>query len=172
MQNDLSCLLIINLILMKISNIIILLAAIVCISCDTQKVAVNNDEKAYNPQLAQEVGADEYGMKSYVIAFLKSGPNRPTDQQKSAELQAAHLANIKRMAQEGSLIVAGPFLDDGDIRGIYIFNVTTTEEAEVLTATDPAIKAGSLVMELHPWYGSAGLMKVPELHLQVAKTQF
>ena len=58
------------------------------------------------------------------------------------------------------------------MRGIYIFNVETIEEAKKLTETDPAIKAGSLIMELHEWYGSAGLMAVPEIHEKVQKVSF
>jgi hypothetical protein len=48
-------------------------------------------------------------------------------------------------------------MDGGEVRGIYIFDVQTIEEARKLTASDPAVKAGTLVMELHPWYGSAAL---------------
>lgn len=114
--------------------------------------------------LARQLGADEYGMSQYVMAFLKAGPNRDRTPAEAAELQKAHLANISRMAAEGSLVLAGPFMDNGEIRGIYIFNVQTIEEARKLTATDPAIQAGSLVMELHPWYGSAALKKVTEIH--------
>ena len=115
----------------------------------------------YDSVLARKVGADEYGMKTYVLAFLKRGPNRSQDSLEAARLQRAHLDNIQRLAKEKKLIIAGPFLDDGDIRGIYIFDVRTIEEAEALTATDPSIHAGRLVMELHPWYGSAAL---PILH--------
>lgn len=123
----------------------------------------------YNKELADSLGADAYGMKPYVMAFLKSGPNRSRDSLTRANLQKAHLANITRMAEEGKLLLAGPFLDQGDIRGIYIFNVETIEEAEELTKTDPAIQAGSLIMELHPWYGSAALMQLNELHQKIAK---
>ncbi|WP_157593110.1 YciI family protein [Rufibacter tibetensis] len=56
------------------------------------------------------------------------------------------------MAADGKLTLAGPFLDNGDVRGIFIFNVNTIEEAEV----DPAVKAGRLIMESHPWYGQKG----------------
>jgi hypothetical protein len=63
-------------------------------------------------------------------------------------------------------------MDDSDIRGIYIFDVTSIEEAQKLTATDPAIKAGSLIMELRPWYGSAALMKVNEIHETIAAKAF
>ena len=115
------------------------------------------------------MGADEYGMKIYVMAFLKAGPNRLKDSAARAELQQAHLKNIMRLADEGKLIVAGPFLDNQDIRGIFIFNVRTVEEAKTLTETDPAIKAGSLIMELHPWYGSAALVEAYRLHKKVEK---
>ena len=123
----------------------------------------------YNAELAKEVGADDYGMRQYVMAFLKAGPNRSQDSLEAANLQRAHLDNITRLAEAGKLVLAGPFMDDGEIRGIYIFDVKTTEEAEALTATDPAIQAGRLEMELHPWYGSAAIMKINELHEQVAK---
>ena len=96
----------------------------------------------FDEVLAMELGADEYGMAQYVMAFLKAGPNRLQDSTARIELQAAHLANIKRMADAGQLVLAGPFLDGGDIRGIYIFAVESVEAAEELTSTDPAIQAG------------------------------
>lgn len=68
------------------------------------------------------------------------------------------------------LALAGPFFGEGELRGIYIFDVTTVAAAKALTETDPAIKAGSLVMELVPWYGSAALMEVNQIHNVIAKT--
>lgn len=103
-------------------------------------------------------------MRKYVMAFLKAGPNRLTDSAARMQLQMAHLKNIGRLAAEGKLVVAGPFMDDQEIRGIFIFNCETVEEARKLTETDPAIQAGSLTMELHPWYGSAALMEVVAIH--------
>lgn len=139
--------------------------------CKDEKMFETTRESAYDSTYAKQLGADDYGMKSYVMAFLKKGPNRDQDSATRSDLQRAHLDNITRLANEGKLVMAGPFLDDGDIRGIYIFNVTTVEEAEKLTNSDPAIKAGSLVMELHPWYGSAGLMEVNEIHKKIAKVK-
>jgi uncharacterized protein YciI len=127
---------------------------------------------AYDSLLATRLGADEIGMKKYVMAFLKKGPNRSQDSTTRANLQNAHLKNIQRLANEGKLVVAGPFLDDQDIRGIYVFNVETVEEAQLLTETDPAIKAGSLIMDLHPWYGSAALMEITNIHKKIAKKSF
>ena len=118
----------------------------------------------YDAALAARLGADEYGMHRYVIAFLKAGPNRGQSEEEAQALQRAHLANIERMANEGTLVLAGPFLDDGPLRGIYVFKVDTVEEARALTATDPAIQAGRLEMELHPWYGSAALQEITAIH--------
>jgi len=124
----------------------------------------------YDSALARKTGADEYGMKHYVVAFLKEGSVKITDTAKRAQLMQAHLKNIGRMAKEGSLVIAGPFLDNSAFAGIYIFNVSTVEEARKLTSTDPAVKAGVFDMELHPWYGSAALMQVTPLHYTIQKT--
>ena len=129
------------------------------------------ENKEYNAALANELKADDYGMKKYVMAFLKRGPNRDQDSVTKANLQRAHLDNITTLANAGKLVLAGPFLDDGEIRGIYIFNVQSIEEARALTSTDPAIKAGSLVMDLKEWYGSAALVFINEQHKRVAENE-
>ncbi|AFK03614.1 YCII-related protein [Emticicia oligotrophica DSM 17448] len=122
--------------------------------------------------LVAELNPDEYGMKNYVMALLKKGPLRSMiDSVTAINLQKAHMENIGRLADEGKLVVAGPFTDDTDLKGIYIFDVKTIEEAQKLCETDPAIKAGSLMMELHPWYGSAAMLKIPELHRKIAQKQ-
>jgi uncharacterized protein YciI len=141
---------------------ILLLLAIITLGFNC--FAQTSSKPVYNAALAKKLGADKYGMKKYVIAFLKDGPTQIKDSVARAKLQNAHLKNIMRLAAEGKLIVAGPFLDDQPIRGIFIFNVETVEEAKILTETDPAIKAGELTMELHPWYGSAALMEVVNIH--------
>lgn len=102
------------------------------------------------------------------MALLKRGSNRSTDKATVAKLMRAHLDNIKRLAAAGVLVLAGPFLDQGELRGIYIFKVKTVEEARKLTETDPAIKAGSLIMELHPWYGSAALQELNTIHRSIS----
>jgi uncharacterized protein YciI len=124
-------------------------------------------QTTYDAALAKKLKADEYGMRTYVMAFLKAGPNRNRPAEEARKLQRAHLDNINRLAAEGKLVLAGPFADDGPIRGIYIFDVPTVAEAEALTRSDPAIQAGSLAMELHPWYGSAALMMVNEVHERI-----
>ncbi len=123
----------------------------------------------YDAALAKKLGADDYGMRQYVMAFLKDGPNRLTDSVQRAALQKAHLKNIIRLANEGKLLIAGPFLDGKEVEGIFIFNVSSVEEAKALTESDPAIKAGSLVMELRPWYGSAALVALFDIHKKLEK---
>lgn len=139
-------------------------------SCQKQAIqqTLFTNDTTYNAEMAKKLGADDYGMKEYVMAFLKAGPNRSQDSTEAARLQKSHLDNIVRLANQGKLVMAGPFMDNGDIRGIYIFNVSTLEEARALTETDPAIQSGRLVMELHPWYGSAALQILNNLHKKVS----
>ncbi|MEN8125395.1 MAG: YciI family protein [Bacteroidota bacterium] len=129
------------------------------------------DNKEFNAKLAKELKADDYGMKKYVIAFLKKGSNRSQDSITKAKLQRAHLDNITKMADEGILVLAGPFLDEGELRGIYIFNVETVEEAKKLTESDPLIQSGGLIMELHPWYGSAATQEIGKIHKTIQKKE-
>lgn len=148
----------------------IILFILVLVSCKT----VENDRmdngvvtSEYDSLLAAELGADSYGMKTYVMAFLMRGDSVAADSTTAAKLQRAHLDNITRLAENGSLILAGPFMDEDDFRGIYIFNVSSIDEARELTRSDPAIRAGVLKMELHRWYGSAALQKLNEIHSSI-----
>ena len=109
--------------------------------------------------LAQAPGADEYEMTTYQVGFLRKGPNwTPVgDSAELKALQAAHLAHIGKMAETGKLILAGPFADGGDLRGLFIFRVDSLEEAKALAEQDPAVKAGRLVIEWHPWYAAKNI---------------
>jgi uncharacterized protein YciI len=135
----------------------------------TLAAAAAQAQSGYDAALAARLKADDNGMRTYVMALLKAGPNRDRPREEAQRLQAAHRANINRLAAEGKLVLAGPFADDGVLRGIYVFDVSTVAEAEALTRTDPAIQAGQLVMELHPWYGSAALLMVNEIHPKLEK---
>ena len=95
------------------------------------------------------------------LGFLKKGANRKEGDGETPqvqELQKAHLANINRLAELKKLIVAGPFGDDGNLRGIFVFRVASLQEAQELSATDPMIKIGRLVLELHPWRVPEGIL--------------
>ncbi|HEX3109992.1 MAG TPA: YciI family protein [Thermoanaerobaculia bacterium] len=125
----------------------------------------------FDAELAKRLGADERGMKMYVLCILKTGPKDAELKGKDRdEVFAGHFANIGRLADEGKLAVAGPFgKNDRSWRGLYIFNVPTVEEAEKLVVLDPAVKAGVFVYELTPWYGSAAMMTVTETHKRLQK---
>ena len=129
------------------------------------------DGHAFDPELAKKLGADERGMRMYVLCILKTGPKDAEikgDERKA--IFAGHFANIGRLADEGKLAVAGPFgKNDKNFRGLYIFNVTTIEEAEKLVVLDPAVKAGVFVPDLTLWYGSAAMLTVNETHQRIAK---
>lgn len=95
------------------------------------------------------------------LAFLKKGPNRKEgdgDTPQVQELQKAHIANIERLAKLGKIVAAGPFGDEGDLRGIFVFRVSSLEEAQELCNTDPMIKVGRLAAELHPWQVPEGIL--------------
>ena len=91
-------------------------------------------------------------IKQYWFVMLTKGSNRNQDSATAAKIQEEHLANINRLYNEGKLKVAGPFGDDSDWRGIFIFDVATKEETEQLLQSDAAIKSGRLNYEIHPWY--------------------
>lgn len=99
---------------------------------------------------------EKYEMKTYYLVFLKKGPNRSQDSVTTHKLQEQHIAHLDKMANEGKLDICGPLLENGDIRGICIYNVTTKEEAEKLANQDPMIKAGRLIAEIHPFYSAKG----------------
>lgn len=100
-------------------------------------------------------------MSSVYFGFLKKGPNRKDgdgDTPEIQELQKAHIANINRLAQLKKLVVAGPFGDEGQLRGIFVFRVDSLQEAQDLAATDPMIKIDRLRIELHPWNVPEGVL--------------
>lgn len=136
-----------------------------------QSVEKPTKKPKFDAKLAKKLGADERGMKMYVMCILKTG-------QKDAEIKgkerddifAGHFANISNLADQGKLAVAGPFeKNDRTYRGLYIFNVATIADAEKLVVLDPAVKAGVFVPELTLWYASAALMTIPETHKKLQK---
>lgn len=167
---------------MKTAIIAVLLTAslstIRALAEETSKPAASTEPTpavtpAFDAELARKTGADEHGMRQYVLVILKTGPTPETDPEKRKAMFAGHMANIRRLADEGKLAVAGPFGKNEDgWRGLFVFAVSDIEAAKALTATDPVIIQGEMVAEYHPWYGSAAMMLVPELSKRVAKASF
>lgn len=124
---------------------------------------------AYDEALAKSLGADERGMRSYVLVILKTGPTRVPDGPERKAMFQGHFENITRLANEGKLAVAGPLDGVDGWRGLYIFAVSDIEEAKKLVATDPVIQKGEMVAEYHKHYGSAALMTVSATHDRIVK---
>jgi uncharacterized protein YciI len=136
--------------------------------------AVFSQETAstYDEKLAKSLNADEYGMKKYVFCILKTGSNTTATKEETQKLFEGHMANINRLAQEGKLVVAGPFMkNERNYRGIFIFNANSIEEAKEFVATDPAVKSNLLEAELTLWYGSAALQETLKIHDKIAKNK-
>ncbi len=131
----------------------------------SQEAGVSYDEK-----LAKSLNADERGMKKYVFCLLKTGSNTTATKEESEKFFKGHMDNIGRLAKEGKLVLAGPFMkNERNYRGIYIFNASSIEEAKEFVATDPAVQSNLLEAELTLWYGTAALQEILKIHEKIAK---
>ena len=126
----------------------------------------------FDAALAQKVGADEYGMRNYVLVILKTGPTRVPDGKDRDAMFAGHFANMKRLAGEGKLALAGPLDGVDGWRGLFVLAVADIEDAKKLVATDPVIIKGEMIAEYHKYYGSAALMLVNDASEKIAKKSF
>jgi len=100
-------------------------------------------------------------MRAYQLAFLRRGPSwAPGESPEHQALQERHMAHIREMAASGALVAAGPFLDDGELRGIFVF-ATDAADAQRRAAEDPAVHAGRLALEFHEWWLAEGVMPAP-----------
>jgi len=129
------------------------------------------EKPKFNQELATSLGADKYGMKAYTIVMLTTGSAKFEDKAKMGELMKGHMTNIGKLADEGKIIVAGPFLEKNkeNYRGMFIFNTKSKEEAESWVKTDPAVAAGIFSYEIFPWYGSAALPLYLKHHDEISK---
>ena len=127
----------------------------------------------YDKPLADSLGADDYGMKMYVLVILKTGSNVSETKTVTDSLFNGHMQNIGRLVESGKLIVSGPIKkNDKNYRGIFILNAKAIEEAREMLATDPAINAKLLDTEMFQWYGSAALPLYLKSHDKLQKKSF
>ena len=114
--------------------------------------------------------APKFEMTTYYLGLLTRGPNAGTGTTEEREkIQAAHLANIVRLHDAGKILVAGPFADNGEWRGLFTYKCASLQEAQQLAATDPAVQAGRLKIEIHPWMTAKGYIRDPEFPLAPTK---
>lgn len=145
--------------------------AAACVNVTAQTASTAAKPK-FDAELAKKVGADDYGMKNYVLVILKTGSTRVPDGKDRTDMFAGHFANMKRLAGEGKLALAGPLDGVDGWRGLFVLAVSDIEEAKKLVATDPVIIKGEMIAEYHKWYGSAAVMQVNETHDKIAKKSF
>ncbi len=111
---------------------------------------------------AQEKKPVDWEMTTYYVGLLYRGPKwTPERTPETQKLQEGHMANIRKLGESGKLLLAGPFSDDGDLRGMFVFKVASIEEARALCDTDPAVQAGRLRVELHPWFSAKNIFVHP-----------
>lgn len=122
---------------------------------------------AYDAALAARTGADERGMRPYVLVILKSSTTPVPKGEARDAMFRGHFANMERLAKEGKLAFAGPLDGVDGWRGLFVLAVSDLEEARALVATDPVVAQGEMVPELHKLYGSAALMLVNEFHAKL-----
>ncbi|AZA81817.1 hypothetical protein C1637_04395 [Chryseobacterium lactis] len=129
------------------------------------------EKPKFNQKLATSLGADRYGMKAYTLVMLSTGNTKIEDKAKMAEVMNGHMSNIGKLADEGKIVVAGPFLEKNkeNYRGMFIFNTKSKEEAEQWVKSDPAVQAGVFSYEIFPWYGSAALPLYLKHHGEISK---
>ncbi len=150
----------------------LLVAAFACPAFAEGPAPPEAQNSKFDAALAAEVGADDYGMRNYVLVVLKTGPNKMPAGKERDEMFKGHFANMNRLAAAGKLALAGPFDGVDGWRGLFIFAVEELEEAKKLVATDPVVASGEMVPEFHKYYGSAALMLVNAAHEKVQKRSF
>lgn len=133
------------------------------------------------PAGAQEKPPARPDMTVYHMGLLSRGPTWTAERTPEAErIQAEHMKHIQTMAHDGKLVAAGPITDDGKLRGIFMFKVASLDEAKSLAEADPAVKAGRLAVEVHPWFAPKGIgdkyfaaVKAnPQARIEMATYQF
>ncbi len=99
------------------------------------------------------------GMTVYYLRLLKRGPLwTPQETPELERLQSAHVAYGRHLVETGKMLLNGPLLDNGDLRGVGIFRVGSLAEAQSLSDADPSVQAGRLVSEIHPWMVGKGVL--------------
>jgi uncharacterized protein YciI len=98
----------------------------------------------------------------YVVLLRRSGKPAPPNIQAISD---GHMANIRKLAAQHQLLLAGPFMDQsgtGSLAGLFVLSAASLEEAKKLTDSDPAVAAGRLTVEVVPWLGPKSLTRVLE----------
>ncbi|MEJ2905727.1 YciI family protein [Pedobacter panaciterrae] len=147
-----------------------IIALLICTLLVANKAGAQEVNKNYDEKLAKELKADDYGMKKYILVILKTGSAKDLPKPSLDSIFKGHMANITKLVNEGKLVVAGPLgKNDNDYRGIFIFDVESTDEAQKLVETDPVIMSKVMTADYYQWYGSAALKETVKIHSRIEK---
>lgn len=129
----------------------LLLAAVLCLGARTELAA-----EPAPPAAEAEAPA---GMEMFYFVMLIRGPKwTAKETEATRKIQDAHMANMVTLHDEGKLILAGPFADEGKWRGLFLLRADSAAEAKAMVDADPAVKAGRLTYEIHPWMTMKGAL--------------
>ncbi len=143
-----------------------------CLCLITTYALAQTPNPNYDSTLAKKLGADDYGMKGYVLVMLKTGTNTTATKTEIDSCFRGHMNNINHLVETGDLVVAGPMgKNDKTYRGIFILNVNSIEKAKELLIADPAVNYNILEAEYYIWYGSAALPEYLESSDKIWKVQ-
>lgn len=147
----------------------------VLVGCTTKhsSVPANQAGSFHDTHLADSLGADERGMKTYMMVLLKTGPQDSViiDKQKRAEIFQGHFSHMEKMQKEGTLVMAGPFATKNHLsyRGIFLLNADSPEQAYEIVKADPSISSKIFTVEILPFYGSAAIPLHLKYHQKISK---
>jgi len=142
---------------MKLLFFILFIASFM-IACSTNehKTSEASTTRSEKYDLEKDTSVYSGEMKRYWLVLLQKGPNRNHDSISAEKIQAAHMANINRLAKQGNLIMAGPIGVEDDLRGIFLMNCADSAEVENFVRTDSAVMTGRLIMKYYPWWAGKG----------------
>jgi uncharacterized protein YciI/uncharacterized damage-inducible protein DinB len=112
--------------------------------------------KGIGAKLQEEIKTNpnpKYTMITYYLALLTQGPKwTAAASPENQKLQLDHLRHVRNMMDAKKFVAAGPFIADGDLRGIFVIAANSADEAKAVVEADPAVKAGHLAVEMRPWF--------------------
>lgn len=158
---------------MKYTLLLLLSFTMVNLTIAQSKEETPNTNINFDKALAEKLGGNEYGMKSYFLVILKTGTNTTTDKELINESFKGHMNNINKLVEEGKLIVSGPLgKNDKNYRGIFILNnINSIDEVKTILQSDLAIKNGILDYDIFNWFGSAALPEYLPMADKIWKTK-